>query len=222
LVKRSIRVLLADDQTMFREGLAELLTRRAGMEVVGQTTAGPECVTLVRETKPDAVIMQVDRGVEEAKRILSELLGISPPPMIAVVTTLGDPQVARELLELGASAYLLKDSSVEQLIGAIRAVALAPSEGGVLLTLPQEVLKRAKEPSEGMLSEREMEILLLAARGLSNRQIAASLNLAEATVKRHLVNVYAKMKVGSRTEAINKALSEGWFTLGDLTRSQGS
>jgi DNA-binding NarL/FixJ family response regulator len=220
LVKSLIRVLLADDQTMFREGLAEVLRRRADMEVVGQTTVGPECVSLARETSPHVVVTEVGRGVDETKRILSELLGISPPPKVAIVTMFADPRAMRMLLEVGISAYLLKSSSVEQLIGAIRTVILAPSGGSTLLTLPQGALEQAEDPSEGTLSEREIEILLLAARGFSNRQIAASLHIADATVKRHLVNAYAKMKVGSRTEAVNKALSEGWFTLGDLTQDK--
>lgn len=219
MVNRRIRVLLADDQTMFREGLAEVLTRRAGMEVVGQTDAcGLECVTLVRETNPDVVVMEMDGCPEEARRLLSRLREISPPPKVAVVSTFGEPRAINKLLALGVNAYLLKSSSVEQLIGAIRAATLAPSGGGVLLTLPQEALERAQEPSEGSLSERELEILLLAARGLSNRQIAASLHVAEATVKRHLVNVYAKMDVASRTEATQKALSEGWLTVDDITQ----
>ena len=224
MVNKRIKVLLADDQTMFREGLAEVLTRRAGMEVVGQTNAcGLECVTLVRETNPDVVVMEMDGCPEEARRLLSRLREISPPPKVAIVTMSGEPRAMNKLLALGVNAYLLKSSSVEQLIGAIRAATLAPSgNGGVLLTLPQEALERAQEPSEGSLSERELEILLLAARGLSNRQIAASLHVAEATVKRHLVNVYAKMGVASRTEATSRALSEGWLTVDDITQGQGS
>ncbi|HEV8223737.1 MAG TPA: response regulator transcription factor, partial [Rubrobacteraceae bacterium] len=125
-----------------------------------------------------------------------------------------------ELLAQGASGYLVKSASLEELLAAVRAAAhspLRPRGENVILAVPRSVLERVEERGEEEPSGRELEILLLAARGLSNRQIAASLTLSEATVKRHLANLYAKMDVGSRGEATRKALSEGWFTARDLT-----
>jgi DNA-binding NarL/FixJ family response regulator len=212
----SVKVMLADDQTMFREGLAELLVSRGGMDVVGQTSTGPVCVPLAQKTKPDVVILQVESGIERSKETLCELLRISPQPKVIIVTMVVDLRAVRDLMELGASAYLLKSSSVEQLIGAIYTAALDPSGKNTIVALPKQALERAERRSGGVLSDRQLEVLVLVARGFSNRQIAVSLHLSVGTVKRHLVNIYARMKVASRWEAANKALSEGWITLGDI------
>ena len=109
------KVMLADDQTMFREGLAELLNSRGDMDVVGQTNIGPVCVALAQKIKPDVVILQVESAIEKAKEILSELLRISPQPMVIIVTIFVDLRAVKELMDLGASACLLKSSSAEQL-----------------------------------------------------------------------------------------------------------
>jgi DNA-binding NarL/FixJ family response regulator len=117
------------------------------------------------------------------------------------------PSYLRELLDLGIRAYLLKSVSVEELVGAIRAAALDPTGENVVISLPQQMIEKGIDESNGVLSTREMEILLLAARGLSNYQIARSVGLAEPTVKRHLSNAYEKMAVHSRGEAVRSALS---------------
>ncbi len=112
---------------------------------------------------------------------------------------------------------MLKSSSTTQLVSAIRAAALAPEEGNVVLGMPRAMLEEADGRQESPLSVRELEILLLAARGLSNRQIAARVNLTEGTVKRHLSNSYHKLGVGSRGEAARKALQADWITVGEIT-----
>jgi DNA-binding NarL/FixJ family response regulator len=211
-----VRVMLADDQTMSREPLAELLVWREGMDVVGQTNTGPICVALAQQTKPDVVILQVDSVIEKSKETLCELLRVSPQSKVIIVTMSLDLRAVRALMDLGASAYLLKSSSVEQLIGAIYTATLHPSGKDTIVALPRQALERAETGSGGMLSSRQLEVLVLVARGFSNRQIAVSLHLSVGTVKRHLVDIYAKMKVASRWEAANKALSEGWITLGDI------
>jgi DNA-binding NarL/FixJ family response regulator len=211
-----VRVMLADDQTMFREGLAELLISRGGMDVVGQTNTGLVCVALAQKTRPDVVILQVESVIEKSKENLSELLRISPQPKVIIVGVVVDLRAVRDLMELGASAYLLKSSSVGQLIGAIHTATLDPSGKNTIVALPRQTLERAVTASGGVLSSRQLEVLVLVARGFSNRQIAVSLHLSVGTVKRHLVNIYAKLKVGSRGEAANKALSEGWITLSDI------
>jgi DNA-binding NarL/FixJ family response regulator len=210
------KVMLADDQTMFREGLAELLNSRGDMDVVGQTNIGPVCVALAQKIKPDVVILQVESAIEKAKEILSELLRISPQPKVIIVTIFVDLRAVKELMDLGASACLLKSSSAEQLIGAIHTAALDSNGKNTIVALPRQALEWAEAGSGGVLSGRQLEVLVLAARGFSNRQIAVSLHLSVGTVKRHLVNIYAQMNVGSRGEAANKALSEGWITPRDI------
>ncbi len=214
---RATTVLLADDHTMFREGLAKLLTAYGGLEVVGETANGDGAVALAREKKPDVVIMQVQMPFEQARESLDKMREIEPPPKVIIVTMFEDPVMMRAFLRLGASGYVLKSSSTTQLVSAIRAAAFAPEEGNVVLGMPRTMLEEAEGGSEGVLSIRELEILLLAARGLSNRQIAARVHLTEGTVKRHLSNSYHKMGVGSRGEAARKALQQDWITVGEIT-----
>ena len=124
----------------------------------------------------------------------------------------------RELMEMGASAYLLKSVSVEHLTGAVRAAVFDPEGHHVVVGMPQQMVQDAKHGTEGVLSAREMEILVLVARGLSNRQIASLLRISAGTVKRHLANAYPKMGVSSSREAVRKALYEEWITIKDITQ----
>ena len=216
-----IRVLLADDHTMFRQGLKEMLTTDGNIEVVGEAENGQEALGLARETLPDVVVLDVDMPVMGAREVLEHLVGISPMPKVVIVTMYDDPRLVRELLGLGASAYLVKSASLEELLAAVHTAAQSPEEphdDNVTLVLPRETLERVESGDYERLSARELEILLLVARGMSNRQISHALNLAEATVKRHLANLYPKMGVNSRGEATRKALSEGWISARELTR----
>jgi DNA-binding NarL/FixJ family response regulator len=215
-----ITVLLADDHTMFRQGLKEMLSTDGEILVVGEADNGRDAVALARERKPDVIILDVEMPIMGAAEAMEMMVGISPRPRILIVTMFDNPRLVRELLAQGASGYLVKSASLEELLAAVRAAAhspLGPRGENVILAVPRGALERVEERGEEEPSGRELEILLLAARGLSNRQIAASLTLSEATVKRHLANLYAKLEVGSRGEATRKALSEGWFTSRDLT-----
>jgi DNA-binding NarL/FixJ family response regulator len=218
-----IRVLLADDHTMFRQGLREMLSTDEAIEIVAEADNGREAISLAKQTKPDVVVLDVEMPVMGAAEAMEEMLKLSPPPRILIVTMFDNPRLVRELLARGASGYLVKSASLEELLTAVRAAAQTPAGPGgqnVILAVPREVLQRVDHRGEEEPSRRELEILLLAARGLSNRQIAASLSLSEATVKRHLANLYAKMDVGSRGEATRKALSEGWFSARDVTHQE--
>jgi DNA-binding NarL/FixJ family response regulator len=212
-----VRVLLADDHTMFREGLAKVLTAYGGIEVVAETANDERAVALAREKKPDVVVIQVQLPFEKAKATLDEIRSISPAPKVVICTMFEDPRLVREFMRLGVSGYLVKSASVEQLIAAVRVAVLDPGSENAVIGMPRQMLEEADGGTRGALSARELEILLLAARGLSNRQIASSLNLAEATIKRHLANTYEKMGVGSRGEAARKALTEGWITIEEIT-----
>ncbi len=213
-------VLLADDHIMFREGLASLLTSYGGLEVVGETTNDQGAVALARELKPDVVIMQVQMPFEKAKEALDQMREVEPAPKVVIVTMFEDPAFVRDLLKLGASGYVLKSGSSRQLVGTVRAAVFAPEGGDVVVGMPREMLEEAEGGSEGVLSARELEILILAAQGLSNRQIAGRVHLAEGTVKRHLHNTYNKMEVGSRGEAVRKALHDEWITVSEITEDE--
>ncbi|MCA1738923.1 MAG: response regulator transcription factor [Actinobacteria bacterium] len=221
-IEEPIRVVLADDHTMFRQGIKEMLATDGSIEVVGEAENGAEAVELARKISPDVVILDVEMPVMGAREAMDHLLQISPPPRIVVVTMHDDPRLVRELLGRGANAYLVKSASLLELLTAVHTAAESPAEThdeNVVMVVPREVFERAERAAEeGGISARELEILLLVARGYSNRQIANSLNVAEATVKRHLANLYPKMNVGSRGEATSKALSEGWISTRDVTR----
>jgi DNA-binding NarL/FixJ family response regulator len=212
-----IKILLTDDHTLFREGLAGLLAAYEGLEIIAEVPNDGAALELAQEHKPDVVVMQVQIPFERSKESLLKMRQISPPPKVVIVTMFEEPRYVRELMKLGASAYLIKSASVEHLIGAVRAAVFDPEGENVVVGMPVEMLEETEDGPGGVLSVREMEVLLLAARGLSNRQLANSLRLSEATIKRHLANIYPKMGVSSRGEAVRKALSEEWITIQQIT-----
>lgn len=213
-----IRVLLADDHTMFRQGIARVLSGYGGLEIVGQADNDDGAVELARRTRPDVVLMQVQMPISRAKVNLRRMReATNPPPKVVIVTMIEDPRHVRELMDLGASAYIVKSASAEHLVAAVRAAILDPKSKHAVVGMPLGMLEEAQEGSQGVLSARELEILLLAARGLSNRQIGAALYVTEGTVKRHLANTYEKMGVSSRGQATRKALFEEWITIQDVT-----
>ena len=215
-----IRVLLADDHTMFRQGLAGILASYGDVEVVGEVPNDEEALRLAGELSPDVVIMQVQMPFSRAKQTLREMRSFADPPKVVIVTMFESPRYVRGLTGVGASAYLLKTSSAEHLVAAVRAAALDPSSENAVVGMPGKMLKGTEEGVESVLSARELEILLLAARGLSNEHIASSLHVAEATVKRHLANVYPKMGVTSRGEAAREALTREWITIEEITAEE--
>jgi DNA-binding NarL/FixJ family response regulator len=212
-----IRVLLADDHTMFREGLAGILASYGGMEVIAEAPNDAEALRLARELSPDVVIMQVQLPFERAIETLKAMRSFSDPPMVVIVTMFESPRYLRGLTGVGASAYVVKTSSSEHLVAAVRAAVLDPTSENAVVGMPRQMLESTQEGVDSVLSARELEILLLTARGLSNHQIASSLNLSEATVKRHLANIYPKMGVGSRGEASREALLREWITIEEIT-----
>jgi DNA-binding NarL/FixJ family response regulator len=215
-----IRVLLADDHTMFRQGLARILASYGGMEVVAEVPNDAEALKLARELSADVVIMQVQMPFERAIETLKAMRSFSDPPKVVIVTMFESPRYLRGLTGVGASAYVLKTSSSEHLVAAVRAAALDPTSENAVVGMPRQMLEGTEEGVESVLSARELEILLLAARGLSNHQIATSLHLAEGTVKRHLANMYPKMGVSSRGEASREALLREWITIEELTAEE--
>jgi DNA-binding NarL/FixJ family response regulator len=213
-----IRVLLADDHTMFRQGLAAILTPYAGMEVVAEVPNDGDALNLARDLKPDVVIMQVQIPFQRAVETLKAMRSFADPPKVVIVTMFESPRYVRDLTGVGASAYVLKTSSSEHLVAAVRAAVLDPGSENAVVGMPVEMLEESGRGAEEVISVRELEILLLVARGLSNEHIASSLHLAEATVKRHLANVFQKMGVHSRGEASREALLREWITIEEITQ----
>ncbi len=217
--RRRVKILVADDHTMFREGIARVLASSFGdeVEVVGKSSTGEEAVTRAQEKEPDVIIMQVDRTLEKARDSLQRIReGSSSQPQVIILTMFEDPHLLREILQLGANAYVHKSASVEELFDTLRTATLGTSEGHVVVAMPQGALELSEDGMVSVPSKREMEILLLAARGMTNRQIASRLEIAEGTVKRHLANLYPKMEVSSRGEAVRMALENEWFTISEI------
>jgi DNA-binding NarL/FixJ family response regulator len=220
LADKRIRVLLADDHTMFRQGIKEMLSTDEEIEVVGEAGNGREAVALAEKLGPDVVLLDVEMPVLGAKQAMERMLENSPLPRVVIVTMFDDPRLVRELIELGAVAYLVKSATMEELHTAVHTAANSPTgpDKDVVIVAPPKAFSVSAE-ADG-LSERELEVLLMVARGMSNHQIAIALHLSEATVKRHLANIYPKIGVSSRGEAVRKALSNGWITARDITGGQ--
>ncbi len=212
-----IKVLLADDHAMFRQGIREMISTDDTLEVVGEAGDGREATDLVEDLRPDVVLLDVEMPVMGAKEAMGRIMDVPSPPRVVIVTMYDDPRLVRELIGLGAVAYLVKSATIEELLSAVHSAAhspIGPVEGAVVIA--PESSFRDPAQADG-LSGRELEVLLMVARGMGNQRIAAALHLSEATVKRHLANVYPKIGVSSRGEAVSKALHEGWISVRDIT-----
>ncbi|MEW6636595.1 MAG: response regulator transcription factor, partial [Actinomycetota bacterium] len=158
-----VRVLIADDHTMFRQGVREMLTTDPGIEVVAEAEDGQKAVRLAEMERPDVVLLDIEMPRMGAAGALERMLRLSPPPRVVVVTMHDTPRVAREFLDRGASGFLSKTASLEELLQAVRTAASSPpARGGAeVLALPPEVLDRVGEEPAGEPTARELEILLL-------------------------------------------------------------
>ncbi len=217
-----IGILLAEDHVIVREGTRELLQREADMEVVGEASDGEEAVELTRRLKPNVVVMDIAmpklNGIEATRKIKQ----IYPATAVLILTAYDTDQYIMALLDAGAAGYLLKNVRGNELIRAIRDVfagesVMQPSTTRrVIEQLKSRTPESEKAATISPLSERETEVLKLAARGVSNRDIAQKLYLSSRTVQCHLSNIFKKLVVASRTEAVLYGLRRGWLTLEDL------
>jgi NarL family two-component system response regulator LiaR len=214
-----IRVLLADDHALVREGTRELLEREQDILVVAEAGDGEESVRLTVEHHPDVALVDIAmpklNGIEATKQIKS----LSPSTAILILTAYDDDQYIFALLEAGAAGYLLKSVRGRDLVAAVRSVHAGESvlHPVIARKVIDHFSQPAGRPPQGVdaeqLTERELEVLRLAAKGLSNRDIAQVLYLSTRTVQTHLSTVFTKMEVGSRTEAVVQALRKGWLSL---------
>ena len=202
-----IRVFIADDQVVVRQGLRALLEVESEIEIAGEAGDGVEAIERIRALQIDVVLLDVRMPRKSGLDVLREL-GASMPPAL-ILTTFDDADVALEAIRAGARGFMLKDVSFQQLIGAIRAI----SSGATMFqpALTHRLLEQTKRTTELVerLTSREVEVVRLMAGGYSNSEIAHALGAAEGTVKNHVSNILSKLGARDRTRAVLKALEAG-------------
>lgn len=218
---KPIRIVIADDHTLVREGTRQILEDQPGLVVAGEAQDGEEAVAIVSRLQPDVVLMDIAmpkmNGIEATRLIKKE----SPATSVLILTAYDDDQYIFALLDAGAAGYLLKNVRGEELAQAVRAVA----EGESVLhpAIAAKVFKRYTRSDQAVdeeiepLTDRESEVLAMAARGLSNKMIARELSLSDRTVQVHLSNIFGKLSVASRTEAVITALKRGLLRLEEIS-----
>ena len=203
-----IRVLVADDHVTVLEGLAAIIGRQADMTVVGQASNGREAVDLWEKQRPEVALVDLRMPLLDGLAVIEEIRRKNDSARIIVLTTFDTDSDISRAIKAGAKGYLLKDAPREELLAAIRKV-----HAGETSIPPSLVAKLAAGLSREPLTGRELEVLLLLARGKSNKEIGANLYISETTVKSHLRSIFTKLNVLSRTEAITAASRRGLVQL---------
>jgi DNA-binding NarL/FixJ family response regulator len=218
-----IKVMLVEDHVLVRQGTKDLLDRKEGIQVVAEAGDGEEAIRLANERCPDVILMDIAlpklNGIEATKQIKAANAEVA----VLVLTAYDDDEYVFAFLEAGAAGYLLKDVSIDELVKAIQAVHLGDSVLHPAVTrkvvdyfAQRATMQPANERPESAvphLTKREQQVLKLAAKGMTNREIAGELSISARTVQVHLSNVFGKLDVGSRTEAVLYAVREGWLCL---------
>lgn len=219
-MSRKIRVLIADDHTMVRQGLSQICGAEADIEVAGQASSGEEACWLAERLAPNVVIMDINMpgmdGVQATKRITAA----NPRIGVIILTMYRQDQYVFEAIRAGARAYLLKDAHSDELLQAIRHVAegealLDPAIARKMIDEFRRLQAESTNPDTPPLPPRDLQILRLAAQGLDNHQIAGQLQLAEKTVRNRLSMIFEKLQVDNRTQAVLYALRKGLARLDD-------
>ena len=226
VVMNKIRVIVADDHALVREGTRQLLEREPDIEVVGEAANGAEAVALVERLAPDVAILDISMPVMGGIEATERIKAIRPSTVVLILSQYDDDQYVFALLAAGAAGYLLKDVPSAEVVRAVRSVHAG--EPALHPAVARKVLERFA--SEGappgpaaenatVLTDRERDVLRLAACGMSNARIAQQLSVSIRTAQAHLTNIFNKLGVGSRTEAVIAGLRRGMLNLEDLDES---
>jgi DNA-binding NarL/FixJ family response regulator len=215
-----IRLLIADDHRLFRQGLRQICETVGGFEVVGEAENGQEAVDLARRLKPDVILMDINMPVLDGVQATSFITEKAPSMRVIILTMYRQDRYVFEAIKAGARGYLLKDIDEQELIDAIRAVhrgeaLINPGLATRLLDEFRRLSQASPELEEDTkgLTQREMDVLRLVAQGADNKNIAAQLIVSESTIANHLSSIYQKLHVNSRTQAALVALRRGWAEL---------
>ena len=217
-----IRILIADDHAVVLEGTRQILEREEDMEVVAEASDGEQAVRLTGDKRPDVAIMDIAMPRVDCIEATKQIKALYPSTAVLIFSAYDEDQFVFSLIEAGAAGYLLKTIRAQELVDAVRAVF--SGESVLHPTIARKVLRHlAPVPGEprghkliDVLSQREIDVLRLATRGLSNQSIAGELHLSKRTVQAHLGHIFDKLQVSSRTEAVVRALKERWITLDDI------
>lgn len=214
-----IRVLLAEDHAVVREGTRRILESDATIAVVGEAADGAEAVDLASDLAPDVVLLDMALPVLNGIEATQRLRRLTPTPVVLLLSAYDDEDYVHAALEAGASGYLLKTAHAVDVIAAIHAAA----RGEVVLspTVARKLIARGRDRDRQLLSDREMEVLRLVARGTHNHEIAQLLALSTRTVEGHLTSIFDKLGVGSRTEAIVQAAARGLLRIEQRSDVEG-
>ncbi len=209
-----IRVILADDHAVVRKGIREFLEIGGGVTVVAEASDGLEAMRLIREHRPDVAVLDIQMpgqsGIEVTRAIRAERLSVG----VLILTAFDDPPYVKAVLQAGANGYVLKTAEASEIVEAVQAVY----EGQSVLdrAIARKLMSQLSEPDTSRpdveaLTERELEVLRLAAKGHTNKAIGVELSISDRTVQGHLAKIYAKLGAASRTEAVMRAVTLGWI-----------
>ncbi|TYB57661.1 response regulator transcription factor [Nonomuraea sp. PA05] len=207
MTEPTIRLLIADDHPVVRDGLSSMFASAPGFEVLGEAADGATAVRLARELRPDVILMDLRMPGMDGLTAITELARLGLTARVLVLTTYDTDTHVLPAIEAGATGYLLKDSPREELLRGARAAA--NGESVLSPSVAARLMSRVRKPAPQLLSRRELEVLELVAAGNTNREAAARLFITEATVKSHLLNIYAKLGVNDRAAAVTEGFNQG-------------
>jgi DNA-binding NarL/FixJ family response regulator len=207
-----IRLLIADDHPVVRDGLSGMFAPDPDFEVVGEASDGAEAIRLAQALKPDVILMDLRMPGMDGVAAITEIARQAIPVRVLVLTTYDTDSYVLPAIEAGATGYLLKDAPRAELLRAVRAAAAG--QGVLSPSVATRLMSRVRTPTPELLSQRELEVLELVAAGTTNRDAAVRLFISEATVKTHLLHIYAKLGVADRAAAVAEAYNRGLLTPG--------